>query len=526
MSITTTFGFMILSIAKLLRYSSNSKFLKSADYILALVAIISLLAISNYALQLLTSKNVLVFDSMAIHTALLFFLISFSISLKYPDYSFVGFLIGKYSGSKQARRLLPFIVLLPIILSAVLLYAFNLVLLNTSLGLALYTICYTLISILYFSLIFKKLNNSDEVRTNLEAALQIVNQTLNQYKLALDKSSILAITDNLGFINYVNDKFTEVSGFTQEEAIGQPFKIVNSGHHSAIFFEDLWATILQGEVWIGGIKNKSKTGEFFWIHTVIVPILNTKGQVEQFLTIGQDITHLTILSNQYKNLKLKNKEIEQFTYLASHDLQEPLKTLKSMSNLLQMEYGDKLNDGAKKSLDYISAAATRMGDLIKALLDYSLIGKHHQVEAINTNTIESVLLDLSILIDESGAKVTSENSPILKAYKTEFRLLFQNLIQNAIKFKSQERPSEIFISSKNDGEFYTFCVKDNGIGIPNEQLMNIFGLFKRLHKKSVFNGTGIGLAHCEKIINLHGGIIWATSELNKGTSIYFTIPLL
>ncbi|GAA5039336.1 hypothetical protein GCM10011506_38430 [Marivirga lumbricoides] len=526
MSGATAFCFMLLSATKILRGVNTNKALKLTHYFVSLVAIISLLAISTYLLRLITDNYVLVFNSMAIHTSVLFFLASLTISLKHPDHSYIGFLTGKYIGSKQARSLLPFVVGLPIILSAALLYVMNSGFLNTAYGVALYTIAYAVISIIYFSVIFTKLNKSDQKRFQLEENLRVTNEELSQYKLALDQSSIVIKTDVNGIINYVNKKFVEISGYSEEEAIGQTHRLVNSGHHSEAFFTELWQTIEKGTVWIGGIKNKTKSGDFYWVHVVIVPLRDKEGKIEQFLSIKQDITQKTILSNQYENLKLKNKEIEQFTFIASHDLQEPLKTLKSMSDLLQKEYADKLEGNGGKMLQFIFKAAHRMSDLVKGLLEYSIIGINKELERVHISMIlEDVKNDITELIVSNNASVDYSDLPELNVYPTELRLLFQNLIQNAIKFKAAERAPEIIISAEKEQHSYKFCVKDNGIGISEDQLTNVFGLFKRLHDKRVYEGTGIGLAHCEKIVHLHGGTIWAESEIGKGSSFFFTIPI-
>jgi PAS domain S-box-containing protein len=526
MSRATAFCFMLLSAAKILRGIKPNRQVKIKDYLVTVVAIISLLVISTYLLMIITDSHVLVFNSMAIHTAIMFFLSSFAISLKHPDHSYVGFLTGRFVGSKQARSLLPFVVGLPIILSGGLLYSMNTGFLDSDYGIALYTISYAVLSLAYFSVIFTKLNNADEERSRLEEELKASNQELQQYKLALDESSIISITDLNGTITYVNDKFTEVSGFSKEEAVGKTHKIVNSDHHPDSFFNDLWKTIKNGSVWVGGIKNKTKSDSFYWAHVVIVPMRNISGETESFLTIEQDITQQTVLSNQYENLKLRNKEIEQFAYIASHDLQEPLKTLKSMTNILHKEYSDTLERDGEKIVGFISSAAMRMSALVKALLDYSIIGIHKELTKVDTSAlVNSVKKDLFGLIETSNATIHYSDLPKIKAYPTELRLLFQNLISNAIKYKSPEKTPEIYISAFKDKQYYKFCVQDNGIGIAHDQLTNIFGLFKRLHKKRDYEGTGIGLAHCEKIIHLHGGSIWAESDLGKGSKFYFTIPI-
>ncbi|WP_085518579.1 sensor histidine kinase [Marivirga sericea] len=526
MSRATALCFLLLSTTKVLRGVKTTHDLKFLNYLVTLVAIISLLVFSTYLLQFVTDNYVLIFNSMALHTAILFFLASLAISLKHPDHSYVGFLTGKYVGNKQARSLLPFVVGLPVILSAALLYFLNSGVLATAYGVTLYTVCFAAISIFYFSFIFQKLNISDQERVKLEEELRASNQELFQYKAALDESSIVTITDVEGAVIYVNKKFEEISGYTKDEVIGKTLEIVNSGHHGDSFFKSMWNTIKAGNVWVGGLKNKKKSGDFYWVHTVIVPLRNTKGEIERYISIKQDITQKTILSNQYKNLKLRNKEVEQFTYLASHDLQEPLRTMKSMSALLKKRYGaEELGEDAK-IVDFISDSAVRMSTMVKGLLDYSLIGLDKEPEMVDTAALLGIVKeDIQTLIESKDATITCRDLPSLKAYKTELRLVFQNLLQNSIKFRSPDRELEISVFARKKKESYEFCVQDNGLGIDKDHLSSIFGLFKQLHNKRAFKGTGIGLAHCEKIIHLHGGSIWAESGPAEGTSIYFTIPV-
>lgn len=226
-----------------------------------------------------------------------------------------------------------------------------------------------------------------------------------------------------------------------------------------------------------------------------------------------------------RQLELKNRELEQFAYIASHDLQEPLRSVASLTELLQTECLDDLNEEGRKSLEFISEATARMSQLIKGLLDYSRIGRNHQAEQIDCNElVQSILSNLNASIDESNAEVKVGELPSLKAYKMELGLIFQNLISNAIKFRSTARPLRIKIEASQKNDFWEFDVSDNGIGLNKDHYQRIFLLFQRLHKRNEYQGTGIGLAHCQKIVDLHGGRIWVDSVENQGSKFFFTIP--
>ncbi|MCE3281804.1 MAG: hypothetical protein K0Q66_541 [Chitinophagaceae bacterium] len=225
-----------------------------------------------------------------------------------------------------------------------------------------------------------------------------------------------------------------------------------------------------------------------------------------------------------EELKRKNRELEQFAYVASHDLQEPLNTVSGFVKLLNNSYKDKLDAEGIKYLTFITEASDRMRHLIKALLDYSRIGTNHQPEMVDCNKlVRDIIADIGALIREKDVKVNYENLPTLKAYPVELKMLLQNLINNAIKFQEKGKTPEVTVSASENGQGWNFAVKDNGIGIKKESWEKIFVIFQRLHLRSEYDGTGIGLSQCSKIAAMHNGKIWVDSEYGKGSTFYFTI---
>ncbi|HET6255126.1 MAG TPA: ATP-binding protein [Puia sp.] len=223
-------------------------------------------------------------------------------------------------------------------------------------------------------------------------------------------------------------------------------------------------------------------------------------------------------------LESKNKELEQFAYVASHDLQEPLRTISGFVGLLHKEYGDRLGSNGAKYLEYVSQGSDRMKTLIKDLLDYSRIGREKEAMTVDSReTLAEVLADLDQSIQESGAHIRSNGLPVLRAYPTELKLLLQNLIANAIKFRHPDRTPEIDIEAVPEPTSWKFMVKDNGIGIEPQFLERIFIIFQRLHSRTKYEGSGIGLAHGKKIAELHGGSIWAESTPGQGSRFFFTV---
>jgi light-regulated signal transduction histidine kinase (bacteriophytochrome) len=233
------------------------------------------------------------------------------------------------------------------------------------------------------------------------------------------------------------------------------------------------------------------------------------------------------LEKQNKKLQNQNKELEQFTYIASHDLQEPLRSLISFSELLEKEFIGKLGENGEFYINFISKSSKRMQLLVKGLLDYSRIGREKNLVEIDCNQImKDVLSDMIITIKESGAEITISDLPQLKGYETEIRQLFQNLVSNALKFRKKDTTPKIEIFAQKREDDWLFSVHDNGIGIEENNKQKLFVIFKRFNNREEYEGTGIGLAHCKKIVELHGGTIWADSKFGEGSTFYFTIPIL
>jgi signal transduction histidine kinase len=233
--------------------------------------------------------------------------------------------------------------------------------------------------------------------------------------------------------------------------------------------------------------------------------------------------HLTDLAN--KELERKNIELEQFAYIASHDLQEPLRTTSGLVELLQQQYQGRLDEKADKYFTYIMQASDRMKLLIKNLLDFSRIGNKKVLEQVDCNTVLSdVLADLGMAINEAGAEISNNKLPVINGYPTELKQLFQNLVTNAIKFRKKDVSPVINISAKKLAGSWEFAFADNGIGIEEKFNERIFVIFQRLHTRTEYEGTGIGLSHCKKIVELHQGKIWLKSVLGQGSIFYFTLP--
>lgn len=225
-----------------------------------------------------------------------------------------------------------------------------------------------------------------------------------------------------------------------------------------------------------------------------------------------------------KRIEEKNKELEQITFIASHDLREPLNSISSLISLIIQDEEYESNKELYKLLSYIDQSTSRMKNLVSGLLDFTRLGKNADLKQTDLNILmRSVLNDLASMIQQSNCKISYNKLPVISIYELEFRLLFQNLIGNAIKYRKSNVPPEIEITAKHERSEWVFSVKDNGIGIPSDQYKKVFLLFQRLHDRNAYEGIGIGLAHCKKIVELHDGEIWVESEINRGSTFYFSI---
>jgi PAS domain S-box-containing protein len=226
------------------------------------------------------------------------------------------------------------------------------------------------------------------------------------------------------------------------------------------------------------------------------------------------------------DLKRSNEELEQFANVISHDLREPARMVKSFLQLLEQRYGEQLDSKAEEYIAYAVDGAERMQEMIKALLDLSRVGTRGKEPAPTDAeaVLERTLTSLSRAIEENDATVTHDPLPTVMADQAQLAQVFQNLIANGIKFQRDGVPPHVHVSAEQKGDKWLFAVEDNGIGIAPEQTERLFQIFQRLHTREEYEGTGIGLALCRRIVERHDGRIWVESEVGEGSTFYFTLP--
>jgi light-regulated signal transduction histidine kinase (bacteriophytochrome) len=272
-----------------------------------------------------------------------------------------------------------------------------------------------------------------------------------------------------------------------------------------------------------------------WVAVSGEPIFDEAGAFRGYRGVGRDITRRRkreaalreahdLLEARARELTRSNEELQQFAYVASHDLQEPLRMISSYTQLLKRRYGDKLDGDAQEFMHYIVDGAGRMKQLIEDLLEFSRVGtRGHDMEGVESSAaLAKAVGNLRTSIQESGASVTHGDLPRVVADGPQLTQLFQNLIANALKFRGEDKPV-VRIEAQALPEAWSFTVKDNGIGLDMQYAERIFMMFQRLHNKTEYPGTGIGLAICKKIVDRHGGRIWVESKPDEGCTFGFTL---
>jgi len=249
-----------------------------------------------------------------------------------------------------------------------------------------------------------------------------------------------------------------------------------------------------------------------------------QNKVDLFLKLFQQKKQL---EEQAIELKRSNTELSQFAYIASHDLSEPLRSINSFSQLLEKKYIDKLSPEANEYIAFISAGVRKMRSLIDDLLEFSrVMTQGHTFQNVNSNIVlEELLLNLKSILDQKNAIVTINSLPAVQGDKIQLSRLFQNLIENGLKFNTNKAPRIIVSGSISNPKMCTFSVQDNGVGISAEYFERIFLIYQRLHTNEEYPGTGIGLAVCKRIVERHGGRIWVESTPGEGSTFFFTLPV-
>jgi len=367
------------------------------------------------------------------------------------------------------------------------------------------------------------------IETESKQAYEAMKASETRYRRLFEtaQDGILILDAETGEINDVNPFLIQMLGYSHKEFLGKKlwgiglFKDIVSSQNA---FSELQE---KGYIRYENLPLETKDGRNINVEFVSNVYLVNGNRVIQCNI--RDITKRKHAEEEskilMKELARSNAGLQQFAYVASHDLQEPLRTIASFVQLLEKRYKDKLDEKADEFIDYIVSGVKIMELLIKDLLAYSQVDtKRQNFRPIKCSVaLEEAIYNLRSAIKESNAKLTYDLLPTVMADASQLSRLFQNLVGNAIKFRGN-KPLKIHISAEHKGDEWVFSIKDNGIGIEPKFFEQIFLVFHRLHTRNEYKGSGIGLSVCKKIVERHGGRIWVDSEPGKGSTFYFTIP--
>ena len=366
---------------------------------------------------------------------------------------------------------------------------------------------------------------------------------------ALDRSTMVTITDADGKLLYVNQLFCDVTKYSKEELIGaKPNELLNSNFHDQVFYDEIWNTLKKGDAWKGDVKNKAKDGSFFWTLTTIMPFLDENNKPYKFIAIRRDITEkveadqrlkVTLAENvmqkdkiqdQYVKLQDVQKEKEEFVAMITHDLKQPLVPIQGNAEMLTNPKMGQLNEMQMECVNAIRAQASLQLSMIENLISAQKLGSgsmKYDIEELSTkNILNDCIKTHSPIMTDKHIEYFDSSTIDVKIMADRRRVLesFTNIIQNSHDFVTENGKIEIGVT-EGDKEV-TFFVKDDGEGIPKEKQDRIFKKYGQVESTAQrkFGGTGLGLAVSQELIQGMKGKIWFESDVGKGTTFMFTIP--
>jgi PAS domain S-box-containing protein len=353
-------------------------------------------------------------------------------------------------------------------------------------------------------------------------------QTEARYRGLLEAApDAMVVVNQTGEIVLLNIRAEAQFGYPRDELLGQKVTtIIPDGFAERLIADGLRsaADALAQQIGMGiELNGRRKDGTDFPIEIMLSPLDSAEGIL--VTAAIRDITTRKRAEAHARELSRSNEELEQFAYIASHDLQEPLRMVTSYTQLLSKRYKGKLDAQADEFIAFAVDGASRMQRLIQDLLAYSHVGTKGMdlLDISSEFALQEALANLRDAIRTSGAQVTHDPIPFVLADEMQLIQLFQNLVGNAIKYQASETPLVHISAVRNSGGRWIFSVRDNGLGVDSQYFEKIFGMFQRLHRRNEFAGTGIGLAICKKIVERHGGIISIDSKLGQGSTFHFSL---
>lgn len=495
----------------------------------SIVSSIGLLALQGYLFDVSALYEIFTFDAIAINTAFLFVITGIGTMLVRPDIGWMRQVTSRFTGGKMLRRVLPIVVVAPILIAWLRWIGEQAGLYGESFGLALF--CTSVIFLLSITvwLTAKSINDADQARAKVVFELR---ESEERFRLALRAASMGSwIFDRISNTVEWDAKCRDIFGVDSDTVITPDLA------RSLVHPDDRQQLRESGEL----AANPDKDGRYYadfriirqsdgalrYVHSFGEYLFDTVEGVRTPVRLIGTIQDISAAKQVHETLVRTNDDLRQFAYAAAHDLQEPLRNVALALGLLKRHEQDKLKRESLELIDEAVGGAKRLHRMVKDLLTFTRVTEDEadrEFVGVESVTLD-VLRDLQILIEQNHASVRVVTKlPEVRMAETHLRQLLQNLISNALKYRSPDRQPKVEISAALAEAEWQFTVADNGIGFDPEHSKQIFGIFKRLHTYDTYPGSGIGLAVCARIVSSYGGRIWATSHPGEGSRFTFSIP--
>ena len=376
-------------------------------------------------------------------------------------------------------------------------------------------------------------------RRKLTQQAHVDGESLRKLSLAVEQSaSGIVITDRQGVIEYANQSMADISGYTVGELVGSNPRLLMSGETEEAVYRSMWQTLLAGQAWHGEFHNRHKSGALYWCMENIAPVKDDLGNVTHFVAVVKDDTERRKAEAQLlkwneeleervrirtADLEAANKDLEAFSYSVSHDLRTPLRAINGFSRIVLEEESERLSADGREMLGRIERGATRLGELIDDVLEYSRAGRL----ALTREQIDLAAMARAVADELRSAYPKADirvgDLPGVTGDPKMIRQVLENLVGNACKYSARRDDPVIEIDGRRENGEVVVCVRDNGVGFDMRYADKLFGMFQRLQSDRDFEGSGVGLAIVKRLIERHGGRVWAESAVDQGAMFYFTL---
>jgi PAS domain S-box-containing protein len=505
--------FSLFGVVLLLMGSRNRATVNVSHGVLLPITVMSYLILVGYILNVRDFYQWLDLG-VALNAGIAFFALCLSSFSLYTESWLMKAFVGPAAGAVMARRLLPALLLLPVLIGWMRLIGERTGAFGSEVGVVLVATTYAVCLLWFVWLSARRVNRTDQQRRESEERFRLL---FHQAAVGIQR------LDPQGRFIEVNDKLCQILGYPREELL--TMSLARITHPEDLPREEAeLARLFSRRIASYSLEKRCsrRDGNLIWVR--VTGSLPSGGveTVPWWMCVVEDITMRKAAEAE---LARSNKDLEQFAYVSSHDLQEPLRMVTGFMQLFEEKYHSLLDQTGAQYVRFAVDGAKRMRQLIDDLLSYSRVGSkaREPVPVDAEKALEEALANLRASIEESGARITHNSLPRVRADALQLTQVFQNLVGNAIKFHG-DRPPRIDVEACRDDDHWRFCVKDDGIGIDAEYFERIFMIFQRLHTREEYPGTGIGLAICKKIVDRHGGRIWVESKKGQGAAFFFTFP--